>query len=409
MTTNNALNAPEPFSPSIGGTGVNNSSTITLGGNISTAGSLTTSGAFGLTLTTTGATNVTLPTSGTLATTSQIPSLPLSLANGGTAASLAANTGGIFYSTASAGAILAGTATANQILLSGSTAAPAWSTATYPSTTTINQLLYSSSANTITGLATANNGVVITSSGGVPSISSTLPSLVQGNITSVGALTSGSLTTGFTTVAVPQGGTGNASTTPYAVQCGGTTATGALQAVSGLGNAGQVLTSNGASALPTWQPAATVGVTSVATSGLATGGTITSTGTITVTAASQADQETGTSTTVAVVPNVQQYHKSAAKFWVRSVGGSTTITASYNVSSVANTGTGRATFTLTNAFSGTNVQAICATAYDTSVANVVRAVYVNSIGTSTFEIDCVNGSATPVDPTGWNVIGFGDQ
>lgn len=48
-----------------GGTGVNNgSSTITLGGN------LTTSGAFGLTLTQTGTTNVTLPTTGTLATLS---------------------------------------------------------------------------------------------------------------------------------------------------------------------------------------------------------------------------------------------------------------------------------------------------------------------------------------------------
>src|SRR5438552_1642389 len=50
-----------------GGTGVNNgSNTITLGGNISTASSFTTSGANALTLTTTGATNGTLPTTGTL-------------------------------------------------------------------------------------------------------------------------------------------------------------------------------------------------------------------------------------------------------------------------------------------------------------------------------------------------------
>ena len=49
------------ISPTYGGTGVNNgSSTITLGGN------LTTSGAFTTTLTVTGNTNVTLPTSGTL-------------------------------------------------------------------------------------------------------------------------------------------------------------------------------------------------------------------------------------------------------------------------------------------------------------------------------------------------------
>ena len=52
-----------------GGTGVNNGSrTITIGGNISTANSFSTSGNFALTLTTTAATNVTLPTTGTLAT-----------------------------------------------------------------------------------------------------------------------------------------------------------------------------------------------------------------------------------------------------------------------------------------------------------------------------------------------------
>src|SRR5215216_414611 len=45
-----------------------------------------------------------------------------------------------------------------------------FSTATYPSTTTINQILYSSAANTVSGLATANSGVLTTNSSGVPSI-----------------------------------------------------------------------------------------------------------------------------------------------------------------------------------------------------------------------------------------------
>lgn len=53
--------------------------------------------------------------------------------------------------------------------------------------TTANQLLYSSGANTIAGLATANDGTLITSGGGVPSISSTLPTAVQSNITQLGA------------------------------------------------------------------------------------------------------------------------------------------------------------------------------------------------------------------------------
>jgi len=56
------------------------------------------------------------------------------------------------------------------------------------------------------------------------------------------------------TLPVSHGGTGDTSLTAYAVLAGGTTSTGALQQVSGLGTSGYVLTSNGASTLPTWQP-----------------------------------------------------------------------------------------------------------------------------------------------------------
>lgn len=58
---------------------------------------------------------------------------------------------------------------------------------------------------------------------------------------------------------VAKGGTGVASHTAYSVVCGGTTGTGALQNVSGVGTSGQVLTSNGAAALPTWQAASSGG------------------------------------------------------------------------------------------------------------------------------------------------------
>lgn len=59
-----------------------------------------------------------------------------------------------------------------------------------------------------------------------------------------------------TPLAVAQGGTGRASQTAYAVLCGGTTATGAQQSIASVGTSGQVLTSNGAAALPTFQNAA---------------------------------------------------------------------------------------------------------------------------------------------------------
>lgn len=52
---------------------------------------------------------------------------------------------------------------------------------------------------------------------------------------------------------VASGGTGASSFTAYSVLLGGTSGTGAMQNVSGLGSAGQILTSNGAGQAPSWQ------------------------------------------------------------------------------------------------------------------------------------------------------------
>jgi hypothetical protein len=161
-----------------GGTGVNNgSNTITCAGNLNFANSFTTSGNFAVTQTYTGSTNVTFPTSGTLATTSQIPSgaaltktddTNVTLTLGGSPTTALVNAASLTLGWAGQlGVTRGGTG------LSG---------------TTVNQILYSSATNTIAGLTTGNNGVLITSAGGVPSISSTLPTAVQGNITSTGTL-----------------------------------------------------------------------------------------------------------------------------------------------------------------------------------------------------------------------------
>ena len=56
-------------------------------------------------------------------------------------------------------------------------------------------------------------------------------------------------------VSVSNGGTGASSFTAYTPICGGTTSTSALQSVASVGTAGQVLTSNGSSALPSFQNA----------------------------------------------------------------------------------------------------------------------------------------------------------
>ena len=72
------------INPASGGTGINNgSNTITLAGNILTAGNFTTSGAFGITLTSTALTNVTLPASGTLSTLAGIETLTNKSMSGG--------------------------------------------------------------------------------------------------------------------------------------------------------------------------------------------------------------------------------------------------------------------------------------------------------------------------------------
>jgi len=59
---------------------------------------------------------------------------------------------------------------------------------------------------------------------------------------------------------VASGGSGVTSATAYAVLCGGTTSTGSIQSIASVGTTGQVLTSNGAGALPSMQSAFLTGM-----------------------------------------------------------------------------------------------------------------------------------------------------
>jgi hypothetical protein len=242
---------------------------------------------------------------------------PINMAYGGTGAALIASNGGIVYSTAGAMEILAGTLTAGKLLKSNALAAPAWTTATFsdvpgtagktlisdgtnwitstsifPNTVgaagkilrsdgTVNAyststfadtyaastLLYSNGADTVTGLATANSGVLVTSAGGVPSIGTDIPTAVT-----IGGQYA--YRAGGTDVPVTDGGTGvSTMTTAYAPVCAGTTATDSLQVAStGLSSIGYVLTSNGAAALPSFQ-AATAGAGSLKSFQIFTTGT----------------------------------------------------------------------------------------------------------------------------------------
>ena len=128
----------------------------------------------------------------------------------------------------------------------------------------------SGNANIITGLGNVNlSSVSRSQAGGVIS-----PSTTTSLRNHMGELLLN------TPLAVAQGGSGRkTATTAYAVLCAGTTATAAHQSIASAGTSGQVLTSNGASALPTFQAAGGGGAwTLISTSTASTSATIDFTG-----------------------------------------------------------------------------------------------------------------------------------
>jgi len=155
----------------------------------------------------------------------------LSATSGGTGQSSYAVGDLIYASTTTALSKLADVATGNALISGGVGVAPAYGKI---------------------GLTTHVSGTLPIANGGTGSTSTTYCSLTT-NVTG--------------TLPVANGGTGTATQTAYSVLCGGTTSTGAYQSVASLGTAGQVLTSNGAGALPTWTSASSGTVTSVSWTG----------------------------------------------------------------------------------------------------------------------------------------------
>jgi hypothetical protein len=103
------------------------------------------------------------------------PILPLTgvlVGNGATAVTNATLTqNGVVVGAASDGVTTTAVGSTAQVLQGNTGSAPGFSTATYPSAITANQLLYSSATDTIVGLATDQDGVLITAhTTGAPSI-----------------------------------------------------------------------------------------------------------------------------------------------------------------------------------------------------------------------------------------------
>ncbi len=122
--------------------------------------------------------------------------------------------------------------------------------------------LTTSQTGLISGNGTALTGTAITQYNVITGGASNAPNSVAPSATSgVPLISQGSSSQPvFGTAVVAGGGTGNTTQDAYSIVCGGTSTTGAFQAVDSVA-AGQVLTSAGTSSLPAWS--ATPSVTSI--------------------------------------------------------------------------------------------------------------------------------------------------
>lgn len=128
-------------------------------------------------------------------------------------------------------------------------------------------------------------------------------------------------------------------------------------------------------------------------------------------AASQAEQEAGSSIVKFVSPGVQQFHPSAAKFWAvidvsGGEAGTPTLTTSYNVTSITDTATGQLTVTVATDFSSVNWA--CLATCELASSGTLTAM-VNTIAAGSVLINARNLLATVTDPDAWHIVGFGDQ
>lgn len=129
------------------------------------------------------------------------------------------------------------------------------------------------------------------------------------------------------------------------------------------------------------------------------------------TAATQAQMETATSTTVFVTPGRTQYHPGVAKAWVTFVGSSGSILASSNVASITRNGTGDYTVTFTTAFSSANYALSGTCGYSANAGAYVsinRYSTASPLQTTSARIEC-NVPGSRVDPELVSVLFFGDQ
>jgi len=164
--------------------------------------------------------------------------------------------------------------------------------------------------------------------------------------------------------------------------------------LSNQGTSGQVLTSAGADTIPTWEtpPDGTVtSVTVTAGTGLDGGGTVTTSGSVTL------DLDSDTQQTL-------------AKAWVSfDASGTLSVSDSFNVTSVTDNGTGNYTINFTSALGNANYAAVglARDNNDVAVSAIVSPFSSDTKSTGSYQIHTSVASAL-IDPAEVNLIVFGD-
>lgn len=126
-------------------------------------------------------------------------------------------------------------------------------------------------------------------------------------------------------------------------------------------------------------------------------------------AATQSDMETATDTSKMVTPGRAQYHPGVAKAWasVTFSGGTPSLAASYNVSSVTDNATGTTTVNFTTPFSAATY-AVAGIPEDAGTNFDLWGVTANKATTS-YRITTAGGSTEGVGDTNFCLVFFGDQ
>jgi len=130
-------------------------------------------------------------------------------------------------------------------------------------------------------------------------------------------------------------------------------------------------------------------------------------------AATQAEMETASSLSVQVTPGRQHFHPGHPKCWayVTVSGGTPTLAANYNITSITDTGVGILSITIATDFSSanwaspTNIQLV-----GTDIDTFINRLHATSTKTTgSIFMHCWEPGTAYRDPTAWDFMGLGDQ